>query len=105
MENRQQRLNLRLVGLPENTEKGDLVSFLNEWLPELLGPENFPTPTSVDQAFRLPKAATSNVNKPNLKPVPRVILVKLADPQRPGDEGCLQEEITTVQGESCDVFP
>ena len=74
MENRQHRLNVRLVGLPENTGKGDLVSFLNGWLPEFLGPEYFPNRVSVDQAFRLPKAA--NANKPNLKPIPRVILVK-----------------------------
>ncbi|KAG7520154.1 extracellular calcium-sensing receptor-like [Solea senegalensis] len=76
MENRQRRLNLRPVGLPENTEKGDLVSFLNDWLPVLLGSENFPIPPSIDQAFRLPKATTSNDNKPNRKPVPRAILVK-----------------------------
>ena len=45
-------------------------------LPDLLGQENFPIPPSIDQAFRLPKAATSKANKPNLKPFPRAILVK-----------------------------
>ena len=85
MENRQRRLNLRLVGLPEGTEKGDLVSFLNMWLPDLLGQENFPIPPSIDQAFRLPGAATSKASKPNRKPFPRAILVKfrwLADRDR-----------------------
>lgn len=72
IENRQRRLNLRLVGLPENTEKGDLVSFLNEWLPNVLGPENFPNPLSIDQAFRLPIANKT----PGRKPAPRTILVK-----------------------------
>lgn len=70
------QLNLRLVGLPGNTEKGDLIPYLNEWLPKLLGTENLQIPPSVDQAFRLPKAATSNAKKPNLKPVPLAILVK-----------------------------
>lgn len=87
MENRQRRLNVRLVGLPENAEGGDLVSFLNRWLPDLLGKDNLLTPPSIDQAFRLPKAATANAkaNKPNLKPPPRAILVKfrwLADRDR-----------------------
>uniref|UniRef100_A0A8C3ARA1 Transposase n=1 Tax=Cyclopterus lumpus TaxID=8103 RepID=A0A8C3ARA1_CYCLU len=76
MENRQRRLNVRLVGLPENTERGNLVSFLSMWLPDLLGKENFLTPPSIDQAFRLPKAATAKANKLNLKPFPRAILVK-----------------------------
>ena len=75
-ENRQRRLNLRLVGLPENREKGDLVSFLNMWLPDLLGQEHFPIPPSINQAFRLPKVATSKANNPNLKPFPLAILVK-----------------------------
>lgn len=32
--------------------------------------------SSIDQAFRLPKSAPYNANKPNLNPAPRVILVK-----------------------------
>ncbi|TNN87320.1 hypothetical protein EYF80_002522 [Liparis tanakae] len=52
LENRQRCLNVRPVGLPENAERGDLVSFLNRWLPDLLGKESFPTPPSIDQAFR-----------------------------------------------------
>ncbi|KAK5862833.1 hypothetical protein PBY51_018191 [Eleginops maclovinus] len=76
MENRQRRFNLRLVGLPEKTEKGDLVSFLNQWLPEILGPENFVNPPSIDQAFRLPRAAASANNNPNRTPAPRAIIMK-----------------------------
>lgn len=54
LENRHRRSNLRLIGLPEKTEGGDAVSFLQTWLPEILGPGTFPGPMVIERAHRLP---------------------------------------------------
>ena len=54
LENRHRRSNLRLIGLPEKTEGGDAVAFLQTWLPEVLGPDAFPTPVVIERAHRLP---------------------------------------------------
>lgn len=74
MESRQRRLNLRLVGLPEGTERGrDLALFLAEWLPKVLGSENFQDPLFVDEAFRLPLSTRIAGRR---TPPPRTILIK-----------------------------
>lgn len=54
LENRHRRSNLRLIGLPEKTEGGDAVAFLQTWLPEVLGPDTFPRPVVIERAHRLP---------------------------------------------------
>ncbi|KAK5869442.1 hypothetical protein PBY51_024158 [Eleginops maclovinus] len=107
MENRQHRLNLRLVGLPEKTEKGDLVSFLNQWLPEILGPENFVNPPSIDQAFKTPKSSSlrQQQSKPNTGSSCYHHEVALVERQRPDDEGSSQEESCRIRRDPTDVFP
>lgn len=54
LENRHRRSNLRLIGLPEKTEGGDAVAFLQAWLPEFFGPDTFPNPVVIERAHRLP---------------------------------------------------
>lgn len=75
IESRQRRLNLRLVGLPEKTEKNgrDLARFLAELLPNILGADNFPNPLAIDEAFRLPLSKKLPKRRP---PPPRTILIK-----------------------------
>ena len=41
-ENRSRRNNLRLINLPEGAEGRDAASFLERWLPEVLGTDTFP---------------------------------------------------------------
>ena len=54
LENRHRRSNLRLIGLPEKTEGGDAAAFLQTWLPEIFGPDTFPSPVVIERAHRLP---------------------------------------------------
>uniref|UniRef100_A0A3Q2PSW3 L1 transposable element RRM domain-containing protein n=1 Tax=Fundulus heteroclitus TaxID=8078 RepID=A0A3Q2PSW3_FUNHE len=44
LENNSRRSNLRLVGLPEKTEQGDIAAFLQTWLIEVLGRDVSPPP-------------------------------------------------------------
>lgn len=53
LENRHRRSNLRLIGLPEKTEGGDATDFLQTWLPEVFGPDIFPSPVIIERAHRL----------------------------------------------------
>lgn len=68
LENRSRRSNLRLVNLPEKVEKGNAAAFLEEWLPDFLGPETFPAPLVIEIAHRLPGAPQSSA--------PRVMIMK-----------------------------
>ncbi|KAI4825292.1 hypothetical protein KUCAC02_020978 [Chaenocephalus aceratus] len=72
LENRDRRSNLRVIGLPENAEGRDVESFLEKWIPEVLGPENFPTPLVIERAHRIPGGRP----KPNSPPPPRPLIVK-----------------------------
>lgn len=62
LENRQRRSNLRLVGLPEGAEGGDVVSFLQTWLLEILGPDAFQNPPMIERAHRLPGQQNPNAS-------------------------------------------
>lgn len=68
LENRSRRSNLRLVNHPEKVEKGDAAAFLERWLPDVLGPENFPAPLIIERAHRIPGAPQSSA--------PRVMIMK-----------------------------
>ena len=60
LENRSRRSNLRFIGLEEKAEGADAETFLENWLTEVLGPENFPHPLRIERAHRI--AVTPTVN-------------------------------------------
>lgn len=60
LENRSRRSNLRLVNLPEKVEKGNAAAFLEEWLPNVPGPETFPALLAIERAHKLPGAPQSS---------------------------------------------
>ena len=62
-EDRARRSNLRLIGLPEKTEGPDMCSFLENWLPKLLGDTLTPTPV-IERAHRVGQANTSRSSAP-----------------------------------------
>lgn len=62
-EDRARRSNLRLVGLPEKTEGPDMCSFLENWLPKVLGDTLTPTPV-IERAHRVGQANTSRSSAP-----------------------------------------
>lgn len=45
--------NLCLVGLPKRTEGGNLCSFLEKWLIDVFGADNFPGPPLLERAHRI----------------------------------------------------
>lgn len=67
-ENRSCRNNVRLVGLPEGAEGSDTVGFLERWLPEVLGPENFANPIIIERAHRLQDRRDRNA--------PRILIMR-----------------------------
>lgn len=52
IENRERRNNLRIIGFPEGSEEGDVLSFLGARLPEILN-ISFPGGLEIDRAHRL----------------------------------------------------
>lgn len=52
LEGRSRRQNIKIVGLPENVESGRPTEFVEKFLPNLLGAENFPEGIKVDRAHR-----------------------------------------------------
>lgn len=82
LENRSRRSNLRITGLEERAEGADAESFLENWLTEVLGSENFPHPLRIERAHRIANA-TPPVNtsgKQKQKPTtdrPRTLIAKV----------------------------
>uniref|UniRef100_A0A3Q0T2G0 L1 transposable element RRM domain-containing protein n=1 Tax=Amphilophus citrinellus TaxID=61819 RepID=A0A3Q0T2G0_AMPCI len=74
LENRSRRSNVRIIGLPEKTEHGEITAFLQTWLWEVLGRDAFPSPPIIERAHRLQgQSAPGNS--------PRVIIVKFLNYQ------------------------
>uniref|UniRef100_A0A3Q2PUB8 L1 transposable element RRM domain-containing protein n=1 Tax=Fundulus heteroclitus TaxID=8078 RepID=A0A3Q2PUB8_FUNHE len=71
LENYTRRQNIRIVGIPENTEGAKPTEFIAKLLLELFGEDNFQTPPSVDRAHR------SSAPKPGEGNRPRPLIVKL----------------------------
>lgn len=69
-EDRARRSNVRLVGLPENTEGTDMCAFLEEWLPKTLGDTLTPAPV-IERAHRV-----GQVNPSRSSTAPRTIIMK-----------------------------
>ncbi|CAL9706579.1 unnamed protein product [Knipowitschia caucasica] len=61
-ENRSRRCNLRFVGVVEDSEKGNMLTFLPVFIREILGRENFDSPLVIDRAHRSlgPKPASTD---------------------------------------------
>lgn len=69
-ENRSRSSNLRFINIPERREAKDMIAFINDLIPLLLGKDNFPTAPVIERAHRSPTFTTSN------RSTPRPILVK-----------------------------
>ena len=66
MENRSRRNNLRLVGLSENEEGRDACTFLEKWIPSVLGMKTS-TPLALERAHRIgPQPQNVNNSTPPL---------------------------------------
>ncbi len=50
LENRSRRQNLRLVGIKEGAEGGNMIKFLTNFFPAVLGAANFGSPVMIDRA-------------------------------------------------------
>lgn len=70
LENRSKRSNIRIVNLPEESEGGNLVSFLERIIPEILGAKIFLSPPIIERAHR-----TGNIS--SNRATPRIIVAKL----------------------------
>ena len=76
LENQQRPSNLRLVGLPEGSEKGDACIFLMTWLPNALDIETG-QPLIIEQAYRLEKMLQLTQDRQGSDGIqPQIILVK-----------------------------
>lgn len=69
-ENRARRNNLRLIGLPEKAEGGDMCAFLEGWLPGALGTDTFLTPPIIERAHWIGRPPTGR------DPRPRAVIMK-----------------------------
>ena len=74
LENRSRRQNLRIIGLPENFESGDLIDFFSDLLWEVFGSDDLKVKPTIDRAHRVSKfSATSDK--------PRAVIVRLHYPR------------------------
>ncbi|CAL9705083.1 unnamed protein product [Knipowitschia caucasica] len=71
LENRSRRQNLRIIGIKEGAEGGDPRHFVARFLQQVLGPENFTSPPTIDRAHR------TLAPKPTLGDRPRAILARM----------------------------
>lgn len=60
LQNHSRRSNLRVVGIPENTEAQDPVAFMSAFFAEVLGSDFFPTPPVLDRAHRIGPTTTED---------------------------------------------
>ena len=77
LENRSRRSNLRLVGLPEFKEQHDMCEYLEKWIPNTLGHDNFPRPLIIERAHRVGgqvRRGTSGNGEPTTRP--RAVVMK-----------------------------
>lgn len=55
LENRSRRSNIRIINVPEQAEGRDAVGFLEKFIPEMLGKDNFTSPVTLKRAHRIGK--------------------------------------------------
>ncbi|KAK1905456.1 LINE-1 retrotransposable element ORF1 protein [Dissostichus eleginoides] len=71
LENRSRRSNLRFIGILESAEGSDIIGFMSRLIPQLLGPDAFPTLPIIERAHRSPTA------RQNSRASPRAIMIEL----------------------------
>ncbi len=64
LENRSRRQNLRLVGVAEGAEGGNMIKFLMDFFPAVLGADNFSSPVVIDWAHRTLALRPTNGERP-----------------------------------------
>lgn len=64
-ENRHRRSNLRIMG----AEGREVETFLEKWIPEVLGAENFPAPVIIETAHRIPSGRPKHNSPPARRPL------------------------------------
>uniref|UniRef100_A0A3B4T4C2 L1 transposable element RRM domain-containing protein n=1 Tax=Seriola dumerili TaxID=41447 RepID=A0A3B4T4C2_SERDU len=55
LENRSRRSNIRILNVPEQAEGRDAAGFLEKFIPEILGNDNFTSPITLERAHRIGK--------------------------------------------------
>lgn len=55
LENRSRRSNIRIINVPEQAEGRDAVGFLEKFIPEMLGKDNFTSPVILERAHCIGK--------------------------------------------------
>jgi len=55
LENRSRRSNIRIINVPEQAEGRDTVGFLEKFIPEILGKDNFTSHVTLERAHRIGK--------------------------------------------------
>lgn len=63
-ENRSRSSNLRFLNVPEQSEGRDMMAFLNQLIPQLLGKENFSAAPIIERAHRSPSFSSSSRSSP-----------------------------------------
>ncbi|CAL9691562.1 unnamed protein product [Knipowitschia caucasica] len=64
LENRSRRNNLRIIGLPENSEGRDATAFMSQFFVEVLQDPSFTRPPELDRAHRALRAKPADNEKP-----------------------------------------
>nr|WPK86705.1 NLRC3-like protein 46 [Sebastes schlegelii] len=64
IEGRSRRNNIKIVGIPEDEEKGRTTEFIAGLIPKLLGVSSFAKPVIVDRAHRIPVPKPTDVKRP-----------------------------------------
>lgn len=55
LENRSRRSNIRIINVLEQAEGRDTVGFLEKFIPQILGNNNFTSPATLERAHRIGK--------------------------------------------------
>jgi len=55
LENRSRRSNIRIINVPEQAEGRDVVGFLEKFISQILGNDNFTSPVTLERAHRIGK--------------------------------------------------
>lgn len=80
---RSRRSNIRILGLPNGIEGNNPVSFLESWLPQLLGADIFPAPVIIERAHRLPSSGKQAGGNASSRPKTMILkLLNYADKDR-----------------------
>uniref|UniRef100_A0A3B3RI25 L1 transposable element RRM domain-containing protein n=1 Tax=Paramormyrops kingsleyae TaxID=1676925 RepID=A0A3B3RI25_9TELE len=64
LENQSRRNNIRIVNLKEGVEGADPVRFFTDWIPTVLGQQNFPKPLVIERVHRSPTFRQPGAKRP-----------------------------------------